>query len=410
MEGAPENPKTPERISRNEAIGVQAVRAGQRMEDTKVLEAGLEERKKPSRLNKFLKVAAASIALTTGSIATKKGIDSYVEHKEREETRALLIEKTGCDLVEIAEKAGFKVILEVDNGKGKYVAHVGHTHYDTTNMSPDSLDVLKEIVGVQKGVDFILVSLPHTEGTTPFVFSESIVEEENPQAIFQFHKSLLSEISPQQGSILKVLDIYEEEVVKRHINNYPHIQNVFNYIYKQKMKELLDYYTTNPGLYEPTVLNGKQFTSPQQEYDFVSSNMSNRFDVLGDDAVYISGADLKLAADGKIVIFPAETVQGNSEAIKVARRGKSAVYDGDKGALSFIEFEHEYEKKVKEEREDIGLGLIGQRIQNGEISGQLIPIQFGVGHQFKNNVETFNAMHPDMRLGLIRFEHMDAGK
>jgi len=104
------------------------------------------------------------------------------------------------------------------------------------------------------------------------------------------------------------------------------------------------------------------------------------------DNVYIMGAARKLYLDGKINLIPAETDEGNDEGTRAAHFTHDPNSDPN------------FQKTVTE-RNDIALARITSDPQFKNM--KFIPVIFGAGHNFEDNIKNYNKGNPSDTLGLI---------
>lgn len=127
-----------------------------------------------NRAKKYLRVLLVGAVLTFGG---KMVYEKYEEYTEEQESVEYVL-KSG--LQEKAEKAGFVLKIDVPNGNGLYIAHIGYAHSFTGNTpSAELLNVLVHefIVEGNKNAEQLLLSLKEKNSPTPVVFTEGYDEQ-----------------------------------------------------------------------------------------------------------------------------------------------------------------------------------------------------------------------------------------
>ncbi len=392
-------------------------------------ESSLPQKQQKSSLKNFWEgVLAAGIIFTGGegvkaetnepitfrdksSVIPELVVDTAQKEKASspDALRQELIKKTGYDMMAIAEKAGFTVRLDVDNDTGPYIVHIGQTHYQET-----SIEFLKsweakegkyqEIISVQKKIEQVLLAFSkQSNSSLTNIFTEGIAKDGYDQTGFSKNIEDLSKINPKEGCFFKVLLFYER--AKRYKDN--NIKLLLTYSYRQKLNELHNYFIAHPG----------QYDRAEQEFQEVQKKITNEFDSLGQDGIYLAGADRKLAVEGKIHLMGTETVAGNKAAQEVinemAKMFKhwEEMSQEDKAKLSerdrqeFLDKATKLIKKnqkfVMDDREDIAIAMIKEI--NLTLKQRILPFVLGGDHNLTRGVLDHNRKNSDKKMGLITF-------
>ncbi|HTE48669.1 MAG TPA: hypothetical protein VK675_02065 [Candidatus Paceibacterota bacterium] len=351
---------------------------------------------KGSRMGNWFRAALAAGMLMSGAGAKaetsesaaspEKGVPvpvlvSNAAEKETvsspEALRQEFIKKTGFDMMSIAEKAGFKARLDVDNGEGSYIVHLGQEHLQGAAFEAmteaERAAAYRNIISTQKNLEQIVLALSmNGSGSQTNVFSEGILETATIQTVYAENRERLSKITLGKGCFLEVLGSYRRMTVGRDDTDAPRI--ALTYLHRQKLKELQEYFLSRGDEYNPAKKDSgspqESAKSPQkeltpyekfemekewmsrmdarnfearrqmdeivaerlkgipehpafdtlkQEFDFVQKAMTNHYDTFGRDAIYLAGAVDKLAVEGKIAIVGTEEAAANivaSEALK----------------------------------------------------------------------------------------------
>jgi hypothetical protein len=390
----------------------------------------LQERIYNNLLRRGQKIAKAALlvgALSLGSVSKTEGADvspdkpntqtAHVELEKKQtvtaEQRAEIKKQIGYDIVEIAENSGFDVELEVPAANGKYALHIGQVHY--IKDTEKDIDGSKEVIGVQKQIENILVSL--VDHGNNKIFAERITEEQK-DSLDSMNK-MYGKIREAASSIMQGERCFDElaqacaDMTSNQDENnietgfvLAHIKN----IYKNRAVELYKKLESDGQLTEDTKSSyGKALTH------FASTGSLAPF---GSDAVYLDGADSKLESEGRVTLLPAETDAGKANASKydaALDKAREEYFKADPEKLSVDEInklgqDYETIKKIDakltmDDREDIALGKMRQ------YSGNLIPVVYGDLHDFKDNIEKMNKTDPDHKIGLLKFSpHLNALK
>ncbi len=316
-----------------------------------------------------------------------------------EAERKMFIEKTGYDMVSIAEKSGFTARLDVDNGTGPYIVHIGQKHIPTLaeKYYSGETKLYQDIISVQKNIELILLAFSK-QGNNSFtnVFSEGFTEKKNietptTKSIFLSDIKKLSKISPGKGCFLQVFLSYLH--IEDDFHDFPpSLKIALTYIHKQKLNELQKYFIIHPEEYNLEI---------DREFKDVQKRLTTPFDVLGKDAIYLSGAVDKLFIDGKINPEISETEKGSDDARKSYNDLLEAEFINGASEEKITSLKASFDKKALDVREDIALELIEKR--NSILKQKIIPLVFGYGHNFTRATRKYNEEKPNNKFGLITF-------
>ncbi|HTE48581.1 MAG TPA: hypothetical protein VK675_01580 [Candidatus Paceibacterota bacterium] len=204
-------------------------------------------------------------AETGGSAASpKKGapvpvlVSGVTERKaetSHEAARQELIKKTGLDMMSIAEKAGFTARLDVDNGEGPYIVHIGQSHLQkeaTKVLSPeDQAQIEKQIIAAQIGIEQVLLALFESSGgSVTNIFIEGMEANGQTRTEFKAYRETLSKILPRKGCFIEVLDSYKSINQANADQDNPQLI-ALTYLHRQKLKELKEHFLAHPHEYQP---------------------------------------------------------------------------------------------------------------------------------------------------------------
>ncbi len=352
-----------------------------------------------SRIKRWIRGTLITFVLG-GLLSTAEKDEKYSGPEQNQnysevKTKKNILEATGIDLVKLGAENGFKVKMEVDNGNGEYVVHVGQLHNVQSTL--DQRLFKDEIIESQKNIEKTLLTAAESLETTPIVFLEGIVDSSVKQ--IELLKSSIDILKNKKASEINILDFSYE------INNLLKGNGAGAYQYhqvaQQKAKEVLEYYSKKD-------LSNDTNSSLTHSYldtikDFVNSEKKD--DIYGENSVYKQGAVLKLYFENKIQVDASENAAANDagvESLNEIKAFRNTMHlSGKNGTEEYHQkLDNLYQKSSKlilEPRENIAIEKIGTSTDRQKIK----LLVYGDAHEFKNNVEEWNAKHPDHTLGLI---------
>lgn len=326
-----------------------------------------------------------------------------------QEERKRIIQDTGIDVVAIAEAAHFDAQLQVPSQNGKYILHIGQSHY--VSGYENKINEAKKIAQVQRGVEKILYTIAE-KGITN-IFNEGYTQEiqqEYPDGgkNYKRMRKFIGSLTANR----ECFDILANECRKEalfYTNDRTFTSDsiaVFiKELFKKKAVELKRDLETRDQFDDKMKVS---FAKAMEEFKPIGT-----LSKLGDDAVYLLGAGEKLENEGIIELLPAETKEGNKGAFKYGQELKVAgsnYFNADFKKISLEEIsrlknEYDYFKKLDDkatmdDRENIAVVIIRTELENST-NFNLIPLLFGSAHDFKDNIEVSNALGVE-KFGLIR--------
>ncbi|OGQ44838.1 MAG: hypothetical protein A3H42_00195 [Deltaproteobacteria bacterium RIFCSPLOWO2_02_FULL_46_8] len=378
-------------------------------------------RRKTMSVAKALMLGAAGAAALTASKAKIDEMERvsaaiYAERMaELEKDDATKIrERISFDLAALAKKHGFEAQLRVDNGRGKYVVHIGQTHTSPLARFKGDflLDVLSnEVEGqsqtMQKSQRDIFQLLEdircRVQESAPLevVFAEGVGIENQAD----YNKELQD--TRKFITDLQTLPIESPQTLKKLIQcfRYPdrligkakqresvRTASFAQYIRMQidaKARHVLAHYKNHPS------------TSDDVNTDILLLETDT---ALGDADSFSSGADnLVLEAveqfviEGKVSrIAAAETKETNAKTMtqlktlqKLVKRTQNAAAMGDREEVNHLREQSRHAVAVfrqlaMEQREDVAVRNILAEIP--KIKSAIIPLVYGASHGFSNDV------------------------
>ena len=145
-----------------------------------------------------------------------------------------IAEKTGIDLNGISERHNFSAEMQVDNGGGPYIIHIGQVHEHPTDKTTAILSE-GEVMGVQKDVEGIVGDILQTKKTSNKVFCEGF----DDKIVSQLPK--LVELRAKTMKLKGAEDfnwLADEALMEAN--------DVFVYIYFQRLEKMAEEFKRNP--------------------------------------------------------------------------------------------------------------------------------------------------------------------
>ena len=299
------------------------------------------------------------------------------------------------EIKEFAEKCNFDFKIEVENGEGPYIIHMGQWHYIPDKEKTDA--VKDGIIMSQKDIEKFILMMQEKNGTKD-IFCEGFVKEgielHNQGKKIKAETVDNIQISPENYHFLVTMLMHHEKE-KNFMNKISGIPlNHFNLL---KVKEIDRYFEENPPKFDPALENisqkerqeimrefkldsfltpGEQFTEAKKMWRDLKDKGS--FYTINEDAVYVAGANEKLFLEGKINMIPAED-KGLNETFPI---------DDPQAFMA-------WQKK----REEWAI----KSISESDSKERYKILLYGNLHDFGSSVEDFNKNNPpERKLGIIR--------
>ena len=140
------------------------------------------------------------------------GSATKAETPESKTERQRFIDTTGYDMVAIAEKAGFTARLDVDNGAGSYIVHIGqmHSQEEIMELTQKQVERYEQIILSQKNVEQVLLdfSKQSNHPITNF-FGEGVFENDSMQKAYTSWINIFNQIIPGEKCFSQVLIFYD---------------------------------------------------------------------------------------------------------------------------------------------------------------------------------------------------------
>lgn len=395
------------------------------------IEKAPEKSKKISGLMKYAQIGMAVLGLTYGSQDAfskenpeKFKLASLASNEYSDEAaRTAYIEKTGVDFSLLAHEIGSKSKMLVDNGNGRYVVHIGQSHYLEGLQWTKHADTVE---ASQRRVESLLLHLNQMDPSTTNIFHEGICDNQ----ISDFCEDVRTKIedSLRAGNYKAVETLHEDMEPKL---SKAWARTLVAYLFKTRIDSLAP--------------NAPELIS-------LSTRLSQ---TLGEDLknLYIGSASDKMLVEGKVRMLPAERERTMDEKEKLDSKLKShkheisvthqLIADRSKELQKLTE-QHAAKKIIRKEAQKLGGEIAGLKVKALELQKQfdevlmpeyeemiftgreddalekideladstqkIIPLVYGRAHDFSDNIKKYNLEHPDHKIGLIQIDTAGSGE
>jgi len=378
--------------------------------------------KKKSIFEKLYKSKTARLLAFLGFLGTSSTFLPKAKYEYQKPSKTYeLVEHRKLDLKELSEK--FKSEIQIPHEK-RSIVHIGQIHgADTIQETQEKIDI-KEAISNQKGLEELLLFLSKNYQLRNF-YAEGLVEGQ---------LQLIGAVKNEINSIRKdeerlppetwnrLLNLYTSADLEKVKSEMPERYRAYViYLSKCEFDKEINSLDNEYRRYEdekekPSEKYGKLFqiwsekgVNSQKVFDNLEKqkNIIANHELIQGDRVYIWGAPMKLYLEGKINLIPAETLEANQQAF-TPYPGSEITFT--KEQLKDPKERERFEKLLEERkeiqearhniREDAAIDIITSSPDFQ--TQQFIPLIYGVGHNFKDNVEKFNKESPDQEIGLIQ--------
>lgn len=356
------------------------------------------------RAKKYLRILLAGAVLTFGG---KMIYEKYEKHTEEQETIEYVL-KSG--LQEKAEKTGFDLKVDVPNGNGPYIAHIGYMHSFTANTpSAELLNMLAHdvIIKGNKDAEQLLLSLKEKGATASVVFTEGY--DEQSAGFLEFvssERNRIMSVETDEGAVKKLTDIISGLPAQ---NELPRdARTSFEYLVSKKLSEL----SRNNISIGNDQLSALQNICKQKLGSFDMQSVGER--------MIKEGAAMKTFIDGEYKIAPVESSAIRDEIRKgeavlspladklgklaeLANKGSkeaSAEYGRIAAQYNMINAQL-HREKVLDARENFAVELIKGTASEQKVKHGVMPMLYGTSHDFSDNVKNLNKSDGKGKIGLI---------
>ncbi len=309
------------------------------------------------------------------------------------------------EISKLAEATGFGHSLSLDNGKGKYILHIGQIHstpYNLTNAAQRA-----RVINYQKSIAELISLIVNEQPSTTNVFSEGFTTEDESicNEIRLNVKRDLDKLALDINSYRTLSALYTEH--SRGLTHLKMFMTQLNYLFRSKLNEMEKYFESHSEVVAH--FNG------QEKWDFEQSLKDAREIFIGteaegeEDAIFYYGGDAKLFLDGKIYRKAAEARASNKAAFKIDDLIDDAIEkmndvktkeELNRSVMEIAKLRASEEKLTYDIREDVALRILGDF--GATNNQQVIPLVYGTSHDFSDNVLKWNKSHPKQPFGLIK--------
>lgn len=365
-----------------------------------------------NKFKKYLKILLASAVFVFG------GKVAYEEHEEGErakETKEASEYVIKIGLQERAEKAGFDVRVDVPNGDGPYIAHIGYKHLFTVDSASTSLlnaighdQVMKANTAAEKFLLSLKESSSQESNSAPrAIFLEGF--DEKSSTFFEFMDSIISNINSidVDGKTMEHLTGVVDNLTL--IKNLPSCGKIsIEYLLYKKLNELLA---------SDVVIEEKQMRQLRD----VCLRVLGSFNMQTvSDRIIQQGASIKAYLDGKYKIIPIESSEIldeikreeqklklladrlNDLAIKAKNGSVEAKIEYAKVAVEYRALSGDlHERLILKKREDFAVRFIKDTVVQQRLDHGIVLMHYGIGHDYSDNVIESNHSGNNGKIGLI---------
>jgi len=380
------------------------------------------EKDKKGIFEKLYKSKTARALTFLGFLGVSGGVLPKPKYEYQPPTKKYeLVEHRRFELKELSDK--FKSEAQIRN-KERSIVHIGQVHGgESIDQSQEMVDI-KKLVSTQKNIEELMLFLAKDYKIKNF-YTEGVLKED-----LKFVDKIRNDISSLRENENK----FPPETWNKLLNLATVINN------KEIKSQMPDrhrayvmYLTKCEFDKEISLLNGeyknykegKEVASEKHKRMFelwekkgVDSesvfksleshrNRVGKDELIRGDNIYIWGAPMKLYLEEKVNIKAAETAEANKQAFEKYPGGEILFTEEQlKDPEEKEKFQKilEERKKVFEDnlniREDAAINII---INSPDFkSEQYIPLIYGEGHDFKDNIEQYNDKNPNQKIGLIK--------
>ena len=338
-----------------------------------------------SRRSFLKKMAIVTGIAIAGSTAYEAGLRGYKKFKSNKEGFEIK-ERTGIDIKDIAEKCGFEVHFEVDNGDGQYVLHIGQIHLSGEINKSEKTNKEIDIIETQKKIERLILEFKrlgigedvYIEGMSSTVAIDMLKDEKKrtdslANSVENYNKLVKDLVDMDKGEMDAFFDI-NGLIIESHCC-------------RLKIKEIEDFFEKHP--LPPGSKEEANFNAAKKWLERFLRQAS--YLIKDKDSIYLAGGAQKLCLEGQINHRPAEDHDLNARATELAYiEGKFSVSRNSKV------FE-----MITTEREKTAIKIISNDMKENQRFALLV---FGAAHDFKKTITENNEQNPSRKIGLIKLD------
>ncbi|MFA7252644.1 MAG: hypothetical protein WC027_02200 [Candidatus Paceibacterota bacterium] len=330
-----------------------------------------------SRLARFLGIGAVTAS-------TLLGVPQYQKIHYANEVKTAG-ENLGMNLEEFARNMKVNVTLEVyDKEANQYIVHIGQVHH-LPGMEVNNPELASEVIDSQLKISQILDTLVKVNNGTTNIFVEGVLDTSlDLLSVYKEKVQNIRSVTADKDSYRKIYnDIWVGVDENRGLGT--SAEALFAYVLNQELPRLEKEFRNNPP--QLTVEEKVDFDKYERELRDLRKKV---YDKHGDSAIYLFlGATAKAYFDGTVNLLPTEG-ETRQEMNKKASEIGEVYYDNV-----------DERKRRSPIRESETIDIIGGSVTDNQ---KVIPVVFGEGHNFADDVIRHNGQHPDQRFNLIKIE------
>jgi len=367
-------------------------------------EPGSSTRSSLEKTKNYLRVMLASAVFVLGGKVIHDVASEFIEEKSSVE----YVTKSG--LQEKAEKAGFDLKIDVPNGDGPYILHVGYTHAytgDTPSAETINHSAHDLIVEGNRAAEQLLLSLKEVPGSEAVVFTEGFDEQSTEFLEFlSTDKNRIKAVGNNENAVSELTDIVSNlpslEVLPRHARiafEYSIIKKLLELsrnnipVSEGNLTVLMDTCDIKLGSFDPTTIEERMI----KEGASLKTFMDGEYRIApAESAVLlqdIKGAEAELAPlREKLNTLAKQSQEGSSGAIQ-EYQSVALQYNLSRSLL--------HKEKIMDARENYAIQLIKETAAQEGVQSGIVPMLYGASHDFGNNVKGINEADGKGKIGLI---------
>lgn len=355
------------------------------------------------KTKKYLRIALAGLGLVMVGKVTHDFGSEYVEEKVTQE----YITKSG--LIEKAEKAGFDLKIDVSNGDGPYILHIGYTHsYSGDTPSTQVLNSHNHDLMVQGNLaaEKLLHLLKEDDDGQAAVFTEGFDENSTDYLDFlQEERDKINSVSADADNVDDLINIINQLPAKELLPGAA--RTAFEYLIVKKLFEISNNDIQMSKEKLTTLLNACEA--------MLGSFNPNTID----ERMIKEGASIKALVDGEYKIAPIESsallnemriVEDElrvlaDEIAKLApqvKSSKDAKIKYEEVVLQYTLLKMTTQNSlIVDSRENYAIKVIQEVVKQGGVESGVVPLLYGASHDFSNNIKYANKNGEQGKIGLV---------
>ncbi|MBD3282106.1 MAG: hypothetical protein GF387_00650 [Candidatus Portnoybacteria bacterium] len=332
------------------------------------------------------------------------------EYQPPQQKQELIEHQQELELKELSDK--FKIKKEID--KERNIIHISQLHGAESIAQTQEKADIKEIISNQKDIEELMLFLSEEYDISNF-YAEGLLEED-----LKFINTTKEYINKDNNLPIekwhKLLNLKNTINTEESKNQIPDRHRAYLlYLIKTELsketKQLEKYKKEEAPKEYKEMFNqwNQENINPEEIYTNLKKHTehTSNHPLIKEDNIYIFGAPAKLYIEGKINIEAAETIEANKKAFSPYSDQKTEFTQEElKDPEKIKEFQEILEQRKNEFKNKVNIredAAIDTIMDNPDSKNQkYIPLIYGKGHDFKDNIEQHNNKNPDQKIGLIK--------